>query len=113
MARMTALLALCTVPDDVTAARVAHTLVDERLAACVNCVSGLRSTYRWQGAIHDEAETLLLIKTTSACVDALKSRLPQLHPYEVPELLVFDAADGLPAYLAWVQAQTDPHPSDP
>jgi periplasmic divalent cation tolerance protein len=102
------LLALCTAPNEEVADRIAHALVEERLAACVNRIGGLRSTYRWQGTVHDDAEVLLLIKTTSERLDALKARLPALHPHEVPELIALDVVAGLERYLAWVAAETGP-----
>ncbi|MCE3004224.1 MAG: divalent-cation tolerance protein CutA [Xanthomonadaceae bacterium] len=101
---MDVLLAFCTCPDEATAARIARALVDERLASCVNRLPGVRSTYRWQGAVHDDAEVLLLIKTTRARLPALRERLPALHPYELPELIAVEVAGGLPAYLDWVAA---------
>jgi periplasmic divalent cation tolerance protein len=94
-----ALFCLSTCPDAETAARIARALVAERLAACVNRVPGVTSTYRWQGEVHDAAEVLLLIKTTRERFDALRDRLVELHPYEVPELIALDIADGLPVYL--------------
>lgn len=100
------LLCLCTCPDAETAARIARTLVEERLAACVNRLPGVASTYRWQGKIHEDAEVLLVIKTTRACFDALRLRLIGLHPCEVPELIALDIADGLPAYLDWLARET-------
>lgn len=100
------LLCLSTCPDAATAARIAHALVDERLAACVNRVPGIASTYRWQGQIHDDAEVLLLIKTTRERFAALRERLLALHPYETPELIALDIADGSPAYLDWLAAET-------
>ncbi len=77
-------------------------------AACINLIPGLRSIYRWQDAIQRDAEVLLLIKTTRARYPALQARLPQLHPYELPELVAVEAADGLPAYLRWVADATRP-----
>jgi periplasmic divalent cation tolerance protein len=100
------LLALCTTPNEEVAAQLARTLVEERLAACVNRIAGVRSTYRWDGDIHDDVEVLLLIKTTRERFDALKSRLTGLHPYDAPELIAFEAADGLAAYLGWVAEET-------
>lgn len=91
-----------------TAARIAQTLVGERLAACVQAVPGMLSTYRWQGAVRTDAEVLLLIKTTRERLQALKARLPDLHPYETPELLAVEAIDGLAPYIAWVEAETAP-----
>ena len=93
-------------PDDATAARVARVLVDERLAACVSRLPGLRSTYRWQGAVDEADEVLLLIKTSAARLDALTARLRALHPYELPEVLAVEAAGGSPPYLQWVLDET-------
>lgn len=104
---MDTLLCLCSCPET-AAGPLAEALVGERLAACVNIVPGLRSVYRWQGGIQRDDETLLLIKTTRARYPALQARLPQLHPYELPELLAVEAADGLPAYLRWVADATRP-----
>jgi len=105
---MTALLCLCTCPDMATAERIAGTLVEEQLAACVNLLPGVTSLYRWQGRLQRDAEVLLLIKTTRDRYPALQARLPLLHPYELPELLAVEAADGLPAYLHWLAAATRP-----
>lgn len=100
------LLCLSTCPDAETAARIARALVEERLAACVNRLPGVQSTYRWHGEIHDDAEVLLLIKTTRERLGALRERLAELHPYEVPELIAFEIAGGLPAYLEWLADET-------
>ena len=99
---MNLLLCLTTCPDAASAERIAKALVDEQLAACVNVLPGLRSTYRWQGAVERADELLLLIKTTRAAWPALQARLLELHPYELPELLAVEPVDGLPAYLQWV-----------
>lgn len=101
-------IAFCTCPDADSAARISTALVEERLAACVNRLPGVASTYRWQGRIEQADEVLLLIKTTSERLPALRQRLPQLHPYELPELVVVEATGGLPAYLDWVVAETRP-----
>lgn len=105
---MDVLLAFCSCPDEATAARIARALVEDRLAACVNRLPGVRSTYRWQGAVHDDAEVLLLIKTTRGRLPALRERLPALHPYELPELIAVEVTGGLPAYLDWVAAGSAP-----
>lgn len=97
-------LVLCTVPDREVARRIARTLVDEKLAACVNIVPGLHSTYRWQGAVESADEVLLLVKTTAVRFASLRDRLVALHPYELPEVIAVDVAAGLPAYLEWVAA---------
>ena len=100
------LLALSTCPDPETAARIARALIEERLAACVNRLPGVQSTYRWPGEIHDDAEVLLLIKTTRERFAALRKRLVELHPYALPELVAIEMAEGLPAYLEWLARET-------
>lgn len=102
------LLCLSTCPDTESAARIARVLVEERLAACVNRIPGVASTYRWQGEIHEDAEVLLVIKTTRERFDALRARLLELHPYEVPELIALDIIDGHAPYLDWLRAQSAP-----
>lgn len=98
----------CSCPDAESAGRIAQALVGERLAACVQALPGVASTYRWQGEVQVADEVLLLIKTSRARLDALKARLPDLHPYDLPELIVLDAVDGLERYLHWVEAETAP-----
>lgn len=99
-------LILSTAPDHATATRIAESLVQQRLAACVNILPGLTSIYRWQGAVESAAELLLIIKTTAAQTEETLSALQQLHPYQVPEGLVLPVDGGLPAYLAWIQHST-------
>ncbi len=101
-----ALVLLSTCPDADTAERIARALVEERLAACVNRIPGLTSVYRWRGEIHEDAEVLLLIKTTRERFEALRARLLELHPYEVPELVALDIATGHDPYLGWLRAET-------
>lgn len=98
------IVALSTAPDEATARRIARQLVEESIVACVNLVPAVASIYRWQGRIEDGRECAMVIKTTRAAWPRLKLRLPELHPYEVPELLALDVADGLAPYLAWVDA---------
>ena len=105
-------LCLSTCPDSDSAARIARALVEERLAACVSIVPGLRSIYRWQGTIEDAGEYLLLIKTTTGRLEALQARLPSLHPYELPELVAVEAVGGLPTYLDWVVRESQPASPD-
>jgi periplasmic divalent cation tolerance protein len=99
-------LAITSCPSAEVATRLARALVDEHLAACVTVLPGARSTYRWAGAVEEAEELVCVIKTCADRVDALRARLPALHPYEVPELVVMEITDGLPAYLAWVVAAT-------
>ncbi len=96
------ILILTTMPDDDRAAGLARTLVEERLAACVNVHGPMTSTYRWQGRVEVEAERQLAIKTTRARRGALEARLRALHPYELPEFVVVDAT-GSDAYAGWVR----------
>ncbi|HEX7369110.1 MAG TPA: divalent-cation tolerance protein CutA [Rhodanobacteraceae bacterium] len=102
----TPLLCLSACPDAETATKISRTLVEEHLAACVNRIPGIASTYRWQGEIHEDAEALLVIKTTRERFEALRARLVALHPYEVPELIALDIVDGHSPYLAWLNAET-------
>ena len=81
-------------------------LVEERLAACASVLPGLRSVYRWQGAIERADEVLLLIKTTRERIEPLTARVASLHPYELPEVVAVEVAGGLAAYLDWVEEQT-------
>jgi periplasmic divalent cation tolerance protein len=97
-----AVVVLVTVPSPEAGADIARALVEEGLAACGNVLPGVRSIYRWAGQIHDDAEALVLLKTERRLVQALKDRLPTLHPYQVPELLVLPVEDGLAPYLAWI-----------
>lgn len=93
---------LSTLPDDERAAAIARALVDDGVAACVNLVPGVRSIYRWDGAVADDREQLAIIKTRRDRVDALVARLRELHPYQVPEAIVVPVAGGHLPYLAWV-----------
>ena len=97
------LVVLTTCPDDAAAARIARELVESGLAACVSRVGPVHSTYRWQGAIREEPEALLLIKTVTTRYPELEMRLKSLHPYEVPEIIALPVAAGSAAYLSWLQ----------
>lgn len=108
MANANALEVHITAPDRERAELMARTLVDERLAACVNIVAGVRSVYRWQDQVHEEDEVLCLVKTRPELLPALCARIEALHPYDVPEILAFEVADGSAAYLDWLAASTRP-----
>lgn len=101
------LLVLTTAPQD-EAERLARTLVDERLAACVNIHAPMTSVYRWKGAVETDAEQQLVIKTTRDRLEAVVSTLLALHSYELPELLVVPVATGSEAYIEWVKRETSP-----
>jgi periplasmic divalent cation tolerance protein len=96
------ILVLCTCPEDVVAARIANTLVEERLAACVNRLSRMTSTYRWEGKVQSETEALLMIKTTAGLLERLGERIKELHPYELPEVIALPIEGGSERYLAWL-----------
>ena len=96
------LVVFCTCPDDATADSLASALVGENLAACVNRVAGVRSTYRWEGRIHDDEEILLIIKTSAQRLATLSARIQALHPHEVPEVVAVEVAGGSERYLAWL-----------
>ena len=99
-------LVLTTMPDAERAEAFARTLVDERLAACVNVHGPMTSVYRWKGEIEREAERQVVVKTTRGRLAALEARLRSLHPYELPEFLVVAVEDGSAAYLKWVREET-------
>jgi periplasmic divalent cation tolerance protein len=99
---------LVTAPDVETAAELGRMLVAEHLAACVNVVPGVRSIYRWEGSVQDEAEVLLVIKTWAARCQALAARVKDLHPYDLPEVLELLLSAGSTAYLDWVRTESSP-----
>ena len=97
---------LCTVPDEATAERLATGLVEERLAACVNAIPGVKSFYRWQGKVEADTELQLVIKTRGERFDELAAWISENHPYEVPEIVAIPAARVSEAYFAWAAEQT-------
>ena len=102
------LVVLTTWPDAERARAAARALVEERLAACANLVPGVESIYRWQGAVETSAEVMVVFKTTIGRYPMLENRIRELHSYEVPEIVALRVADGLPAYLRWVEASSIP-----
>jgi periplasmic divalent cation tolerance protein len=94
-------IVLVTTPEGDPAHALATNLVEEGLAACVNIVPRVRSIYRWEGKIADEAESLLVIKTRTETVEALRARVIELHPYSVPEVIAVDVDRGHAPYLQW------------
>ncbi len=103
---MHAQLVLCTCPTREVAARIARSLVEQRLAACVNLLPGVQSVYRWQGNIETSEEVLMLIKTRAARLEQLKLHVLELHPYELPEILAVPVGSGLDRYLDWIGDET-------
>ena len=100
-------MVLCTAPDKETAQKIARTLVEQKLAACVNLLSPCESVYRWEDRLETATEIPMMIKTTTAAGARLSEAIIALHPYDVPEILALPAVDGLPAYLDWVRTSTD------
>ena len=99
---MSAILVLCTCPEGDSADRIATAVVEANLAACVNRLSAVTSTYRWKGTLQRDNEVLLLIKSTRTRFEALRDRIVAMHPYELPEVIAVDIALGLAGYLRWI-----------
>jgi periplasmic divalent cation tolerance protein len=96
-------IVLSVCPDAAVAQQIAETLVRERLAACVNRVTGVRSTYIWDGAVQDDSEVLLVIKTLESRVAELEARLGTVHPYTLPEVIAIPVCGGSERYLEWMR----------
>jgi periplasmic divalent cation tolerance protein len=101
-----AVVVLVTCPSAEKAAEIARALVGERLAACGNVVPAVRSLYRWEGKVQDDAEALLVLKTSRDRFEALRTRVLALHPYEVPEVIALPVEAGHAPYLDWIEAST-------
>jgi periplasmic divalent cation tolerance protein len=101
-----ALLVLTNLPDAASARSLARRLIETKVAACVNCIAGVASVYRWQGAIEEAEETTLLIKTTAERYDALEAELKAAHPYQVPEIIAVPVVRGWAPYLDWIGQET-------
>jgi periplasmic divalent cation tolerance protein len=99
-------IVMTTLPADADASIFARTLVETRLAACVNLLPVMESVYRWEGTVEQEPERQLVIKTSRGRVAALWERIRELHPYDTPEFLVLPIVDGNDAYLRWVGEST-------
>ena len=100
------LLVLTTCPDQGTATRIATALIEERLAACVNQVPGIRSLYHWEGRIEHDTEVLMLVKTTATVYERMEALIRKHHPYELPEVIAVPFAAGSKAYLEWITKST-------
>lgn len=99
------IIVLTTCENSQDAQTIAETLVEKRLAACVNILPGLKSVYRWQGKVENAGELLLLIKTRRGLFEQLSAELARIHPYEVPEVIALPLIDGAPAYLGWLEKE--------
>jgi periplasmic divalent cation tolerance protein len=101
---------LTNLPDRDRALALARALVERRLAACVNVLSGCTSLYWWRAAIDTADEVPVLIKTRAALYPQLEAAIRELHPYELPEIIALPIERGLPGYLEWIAAETMPEP---
>ena len=101
-----AMLVLTNMADAASARSLARTLVERRLAACVNLLPGVQSVYRWQGAVEEAEEVTLLIKTSADRYDELEAAIRQLHPYALPEVIAVPVQAGLQPYLRWITQET-------
>jgi periplasmic divalent cation tolerance protein len=106
------MLAFSTCPDPEVGRALARGLVESGLAACVNIVPGVTSVYRWNGATHEDAECLLIAKTTDAGFAPLRDWLRTHHPYELPEVITVSVSDGLSAYLRWIDESVTARPME-
>jgi periplasmic divalent cation tolerance protein len=97
------LLLRCTCPTREAASAIATALIEERLAACVNQLPGVKSLYRWEGRVEDDDELMLLIKTTASQYPAVEAMIRSLHPYEVPEIIGIPLTIGSDAYFDWIR----------
>ena len=100
------IVVLVTAKDENEASGIARVLVDKKLAACCNIVKGVKSIYRWEGAVQEDVEVLMLIKTRRELFDELEAEVKRLHSYTTPEILALPVAAGSHAYLDWLQQST-------
>lgn len=105
------IVVISTCGSEEEAARIAKKLVDGHIAACVNLLPKVRSFYRWRGKVEDATEWMLVVKTSRARFDALRTVLEATHSYELPEVLALPIVDGSPNYLAWLDAELGSEPN--
>lgn len=100
------LLVMTNMPDAQSAQAMARRLVEQKLAACVNCLPGVRSVYRWQGVVEEAEEVTLLMKTTQVRYAELENAIRAMHSYDVPEIVAMPVTAGWHPYLDWVCKET-------
>ncbi|MEN9830368.1 MAG: divalent cation tolerance protein [Pseudomonadota bacterium] len=100
------LIAICSAPNEETAKVLSKSILEARLAACVSRMPGVQSQYWWKGALENAEETLLMIKTTTVKVEALKAHIQKNHPYETPELIFVPIEAALDSYALWIHHET-------
>ena len=101
------ILALTTAGSESEAGKIAHALVERRLAACVNIVTRIQSVYRWQGEVERAEEFLLIIKTSRSLEEQVRSAIGEAHSYELPEFIVVPIESGSPEYLKWLSESVE------
>lgn len=101
---------LSTVPSREVGLEIAHLCVNENLAACVSVAQGLISVFKWEGKVDEASESLLLAKTDKNKVGKLISKLKEIHPYEIPEIIAIPIREGYPPYLAWIKSSLNEFP---
>ena len=100
------IIVLITVPSKDVGLKIARSLVESQLAACVNLLPAIRSVYRWEGSVAEDEELLLIVKTKHSLFDQLSELVVQNHPYDVPEVIALPIVAGLKAYLTWIDEET-------
>jgi periplasmic divalent cation tolerance protein len=100
------MIVITNVPDRAVADKIAHALVDQKLAACVNILAPCSSVYRWQGNVETATEIPLLIKTRADIYAEVEAAIKDLHPYELPEIVAVPVVQGSPEYLDWINGST-------
>lgn len=100
------IITFVTAPSEDEASGIARALVESRLAACVNIVRNIRSIYRWQGAVEDDSEVLMVVKTERGLFAALSEKVKEMHSYDVPEIIAIPIVDGSESYLEWIREST-------
>lgn len=103
---MTAMLMYATAPTKDEAQRIARTVVDERLAACANVIAGVSSMYWWEGSVQEDVEAVIIMKTRADLVEALTSRVRDLHSYQCPCVVAVPITGGNAEFLHWIAAET-------
>lgn len=103
---MTAILMYSTAPTKDEAQRIARTVVDERLAACANVIAGVTSMYWWEGSVQEDVEAVIIMKTRADLVEALTSRVRDLHSYQCPCVVAVPIEGGNAEFLQWIAAET-------
>ena len=95
-----------TAKDKAQALKIGRALVEERLAACINVWEGVTSVYRWEGAVEEATEAVLIAKTTESQIPAIVDRVKELHSYACPCVVAWPLETGNPAYLDWIERET-------